>query len=352
MTKSLFIDPKEVRKAQFLKIKDIPLNQYKPNLNKELEKLGQQRLINIYYHMLIIREFESMLNLIKTQGSYQGIKYNHQGPTHLSIGQEAAVVGQCVYLVPEDIIFGSHRSHGEVLAKCFSAVDKLEENKLYEIMKDYMEGDSLKVVEKEHQGDIKDLAEDFVLYGALAEIFGRANGFNRGLGGSMHLFFLPFGSMPNNAIVGGSADISVGAALFKRINRKPGIVINNIGDGAMGCGPVWEALMLASMDQYHTLWDKEIGGAPPILFNFFNNFYGMGGQTLGETMGYQILARVGAGINTENLHAERIDGYNPLAVADAIERKKKILLEGTGSRPSGHHNLSYLWTFPLRPFFL
>jgi 2-oxoisovalerate dehydrogenase E1 component len=330
MTKSLFIDPKEVRKAQFLKIKDIPLNQYKPAIKKELEKLGQQRLINIYYHMLIIREFESMLDLIKTQGSYQGIKYNHQGPTHLSIGQEAAVVGQCVYLVPEDIIFGSHRSHGEVLAKCFSAVDKLEENKLYEVMKNYMEGDCLKVVEKEHQGDIKDLAEDFVLYGVLTEIFGRANGFNRGLGGSMHLFFSPFGSMPNNAIVGGSADISVGAALFKRINRKPGIVINNIGDGAMGCGPVWEALMLASMDQYHTLWDKEIGGAPPILFNFFNNFYGMGGQTLGETMGYQILARVGAGINAENLHAERIDGYNPLAVADAIERKKKILLEGKG----------------------
>ena len=330
MTKSLFIDPKEVRKAQFLKIKDIPLNQYKPAIKKELEKLGKPRLINIYYHMLIIREFESMLNSIKTQGSYQGIKYNHQGPTHLSIGQEAAVVGQCVHLAPEDIIFGSHRSHGEVLAKCFSAVDKLEENKLYEIMKNYMEGDGLQVVEKEHQGDIKDLAEDFVLYGALAEIFGRANGFNRGLGGSMHLFFLPFGSMPNNAIVGGSADISVGAALFKRINRKPGIVINNIGDGAMGCGPVWEALMLASMDQYRTLWDKKIGGAPPILFNFFNNFYGMGGQTLGETMGYQILARVGAGINAENLHAERIDGYNPLAVADAIERKKKILLEGQG----------------------
>ena len=62
MTKSLFIDPKEVRKAQFLKIKDIPLNQYKPAIKKELEKLGQQRLINIYYHMLIIREFESMLN--------------------------------------------------------------------------------------------------------------------------------------------------------------------------------------------------------------------------------------------------------------------------------------------------
>ncbi|MDR1899773.1 MAG: dehydrogenase, partial [Treponema sp.] len=70
--------------------------------------------------------------------------------------------------------------------------------------------------------------------------------------------------------------------------------------------------------------------APPILFNFFNNFYGMGGQTSGETMGYGFMARVGAGVNPENMHAERVDGYNPLAVAEAVARKKKILLEGKG----------------------
>ncbi|MDR2433168.1 MAG: dehydrogenase, partial [Treponema sp.] len=54
------------------------------------------------------------------------------------------------------------------------------------------------------------------------------------------------------------------------------------------------------------------------------------GQTSGETMGYQVLARVGAGVNTDNLHAERVDGYNPLAVADAIARKKALLHEGKG----------------------
>ena len=91
----------------------------------------------------------------------------------------------------------------------------------------------------------------------------------------MHAFFAPFGSMPNNAIVGGSADIATGAALFKRINHKPGIVIANIGDASSACGPVWEAICLASMDQYRKLWPKEVGGAPPILFSFINNFYGM-----------------------------------------------------------------------------
>ena len=71
-------------------------------------------------------------------------------------------------------------------------------------------------------------------------------------------------------------------------------------------------------------------GAPPILFNFVDNFYGMGGQPRGETMGFDILARVGLGVNPEAMHAERIDGYNPLAVADAIERKRKILEAGRG----------------------
>ena len=56
----------------------------------------------------------------------------------------------------------------------------------------------------------------------------------------------------------------------------------------------------------------------------------MGGQTLGETMGFGVLARASLGLNPQALHAERVDGYNPLAVADAIERKKRILLAGLG----------------------
>jgi len=330
MPKSIVVDPNEVRKSNVIKIDDIPVNQYSSNFKSELEKYGKDGLTAMYYHMLLIREFETMLNMIKTQGSYEGLEYNHKGPAHLSIGQESASVGQCFNLGIEDFIFGSHRSHGEILAKCLSAVNRLNDDGLMEVMKTYMDGNCLKVVEKDKTESVKELAVNYVLYGTLSEIFARENGFNKGLGGSMHAFFAPFGSMPNNAIVGGSGDICVGSALFKRINRKPGIVIGNIGDASMGCGPVWEGMMVAAMDQYRTLWDKEIGGAPPIMFNFFNNFYGMGGQTCGETMGYQVLARVGAGVNPENMHAERVDGYNPLAVADAVERKKKILLEGRG----------------------
>ncbi|MDR2305036.1 MAG: dehydrogenase [Treponema sp.] len=331
MPKAIVVDPAEVRKSGFIRIKDIPVNQYKNNFESELKIYGKEGLVRILYDMIVIREFENMMNSFKIQGSWNGIEYNHKGPAHLSMGQEASAVGQCVNLGTEDFIFGSHRSHGELLAKCLSAVEKLDEQNLEKIMKEFLGGDTLRMAEKVPYKNVKDLAENFVLYGALGEIFARKAGFNRGLGGSMHAYFLPFGSMPNNAIVGGSADIATGAALYKRINRKPGIVVSNVGDAALGCGPVWEAICLGSMDQYKTLW-PESGphGAPPILYNFFNNFYGMGGQTTGETMGYQMLARVGAGVNPDNMHAERVDGYNPLAVADAIARKKEILLGGKG----------------------
>src|SRR6056297_438750 len=330
MPKSMLIRPEEVRKPSVLKINDVSLNQYKPDFKREQKKYGEEKLKQMYRHMLYIREFETALNSIKTKNVYAGVEYNHRGPAHLSMGQESAAVGQAINLNIDDFIFGSHRSHGEILAKCFSAVEQLGEDELYSVMKNFLDGETLAVVEADYKGSVKELAMRFVLYGTLSEIFAKRTGFNRGLGGSMHTFFTPFGSMPNNAIVGGSADISVGSALFKRINRKPGIVLANIGDASMGCGPVWEAMMLSAMDQYRSLWPDDVGGAPPVIFNFINNFYGMGGQTYGETMGFKVLARAGAGVNKDMMHAERVDGYNPLAVADAIARKKKILAEGRG----------------------
>lgn len=330
MPKSQNIDPKVVRKPQFIEFGKIPVNQYHKTIEQEKKNYSDEDFIRIYRHMVIIREFETMLNLIKTTNEYNGIHYNHPGPAHLSIGQEAAAVGMAYTLSVDDFIFGSHRSHGEILAKGLSAINIIDEDKLYAIMINYFGGKTLKVVEKGFTGDIKDLAVHFLLYGSLAEIFARENGFNKGLGGSMHAFFTPFGIYPNNAIVGGSGDISVGAALYKKINRKPGIVVCNIGDASMACGPVWEGISFATMDQYKTLWSGDFNGGLPLIFNFMNNLYGMGGQTVGETMGYGILARVGAGVNPEMMHAERVDGYNPLAVIDAFRRKKKILNEKKG----------------------
>ena len=118
----------------------------------------------------------------------------------------------------------------------------------------------------------------------------------------MHAFFIPFGIFPNNAIVGGAAPIALGAALYKRANHKKGIVIANSGDGALGRGPVLESLNFSSMDQITKLWGmdgKYSNEGMPILFNVFNNFYGMGGQTMGETMGFTSPARLAAGFNPD-----------------------------------------------------
>jgi len=330
MPKCQIVNPEHARKSGYIEFKPIPVNQYSKSVKDELARYSQDDLIRIQRDMVIIRTFENMLNEIKLRGSFMGIEYMHNGPAHLSMGQEAAAVGQAFHLGIDDHIYGSHRSHGEILAKSLSAIEKLDDKALMRIMENYFDGQCLRIVEKDAAGSVKDLAIDFLIYGTLAEIFGREAGLNKGMGGSMHAFFPPFGVYPNNAIVGGSGDISVGAALFKKVNKKPGIVIGNIGDASSSCGPVWEGLCFATMDQFKKLWNESHRGGLPLIINFYNNFYGMGGQPEGETMGFGMLARLGAGINPEQMHAERIDGYNPLAVADAIVRKRRILENGDG----------------------
>jgi len=330
MPKSLFVDPAETRAKGKIKFKDIPVNVYNKTIADERKRFSDDDLVRIYRDITVLREFESMLNQIKTQGLYNGIETTYPGPAHLSIGQEAAAVGQAYLLDQNDFSFGSHRSHSEILAKALSCIHKLSEQELMTIMEGFLGGSALRATEKLGPvSDVKELAIRFILYGTLSEIFARDTGFHKGLGGSMHAFFLPFGIYPNNAIVGGSAAIATGAALFKKVNDKQGIVVCNSGDGSMARGPVWEAMNFAAMDQFNTLWESHKGGMP-ILYNVFNNSYGMGDQTRGETMGYDMLARIGSGISPTQFHAERIDGFNPLAVIDAMERKLKILRAGEG----------------------
>ncbi len=344
MPKVQFIDPNVARQAGEITFKPIPVNQYNKTIAEEKSNFSDADLIRIYHDMVVIREFENMLNLIKTTSEYNGVHYNNPGPAHLSSGQEAAAVGMAYTLTVEDFIFGSHRSHGEILAKGLSAIQKLDDAALMNVMENFFDGTILKIVKKGFNGTVKELGRRFLIYGTLAEIFARETGFNRGLGGSMHAFFTPFGVYPNNAIVGGSGDIAVGAALYKKVNRKPGMVVANLGDASMACGPVWEGITFAAMDQFTKLWKDDMKGGLPVIFNVMNNQYGMGGQTCGETMGYGSPARIGAGVNADQMHAEKVDGFNPLAVIDAYRRKRKdieekkgpVLLEVSTYRFCGH----------------
>lgn len=76
--------------------------------------------------MLMLREFECMLHAFKLTGTYCGIEYVYKGPAHLSVGQEAAAVGSAMALAPKDQIFGSHRSHCEILAKGLVAIAEMD----------------------------------------------------------------------------------------------------------------------------------------------------------------------------------------------------------------------------------
>ncbi|MBE6903321.1 MAG: dehydrogenase [Ruminococcaceae bacterium] len=332
MPKSQHVSYDKMFESRKITFAEIPVCQYKKTIKEEMKEgnYTKEDLLGIYADMLAIREFEEMLQTIKKEANYNGKNFTYPGPSHLAIGEEATAVGQAYCLDENDFIFGTHRSHHEVIAKGLSAIKKLSDKKLTEIMKGVQGGRIYDLIKsKSTAKTTKALAKDFFLYGLMAELFAKDNGFSRGLGGSMHAFFLPFGIFPNNAIVGGSAPVGTGVALFKKVNKKKGIVVANAGDGAAARGPVYESMNFANMDQLRQLWDKDHNGGLPIIFNFNNNSYGMGGQTRGETMAYGDLARLGA-MAENGMNAERVDGWNPLALIDCYKRKKALLAKGKG----------------------
>ncbi|HCM07739.1 MAG TPA: dehydrogenase [Alphaproteobacteria bacterium] len=330
MPKQLQIDPGQTYTADTIRFADIPVHAYQPDLAAERERWGEDRLRCALRDMLMLREFESMLHAFKSTGTYRGIEYAYNGPAHLSVGQEAAAVGSAMALAPKDQIFGSHRSHGEILAKGLVAIAEMDADRIDAITAAHDDGRLASFVAA-HIGDAGGNAgEGFLLAGVLAEIFMRDVGFNRGMGGSMHAFFTPFGAYPNNAIVGGSAGIAVGAALRAQLTGSDAVVLANLGDGSTGCGLIWESMNFAGMGQFRSLWTPPFDQHPPVLFCFTNNFYAMGGQTRGETMAWDRLSRIGAGVGPDQLHAETVDGSNPLAVADAVTRKAALLRAGDG----------------------
>ena len=345
MPKSLHVDPDSLRRAGRLEMPEIAVHTPPRPFEAERAARGDAALIGALRHMVTIRAFETMLADFKAHGRHGGVEHAYKGPAHLSVGQEGAAVGAALALAPGDHIFGSHRSHGEFLAKALAAADRLPEGELTAMMAAPGAADiAERAAAHLPASDTREQAGNFLLFGFLSEIFMRRTGFNGGMGGSMHAFFTPVGAYPNNAIVGASAGIAAGAALRRHLAGEGGITVAMAGDGATGCGPVWEAMNFAAMGQFSRLWQDRPADGLPVVFLFNNNFYAMGGQTMGETMGWDRLARVGAGIAPSGLHAETVDGTDVLAVAAATERQRDHLLAGRGPglldvesyRQSGH----------------
>lgn len=333
MPKTNNFDPQKVLTNHYPTPREIPCYTYKKTLADELSanNLNHEDAKEIFWQMKFARKFDEMLLANNASGNFNGLSFEYKGPLHVSIGQEAVAVGQAWLLNKDDFVFGSHRNHAEVIAKGLTAIRRLSDEDLLTMMETHDDGKVYRLIKSVHQfNSVQESAKFFFLYGVLAEIYTKSTGLNKGMGGSMHMFFTPLGIYPNNAVVGAAPSIASGAALYKLINQKPGIVIANLGDGALSCGPVWEAANLMAMDQYKELWSAPYNKRPPFIINLINNLYAMGARPEGETLGNKGPARFGMAINPEQMHAQRVNGQDVLAVIEAQRETNNLALQGEG----------------------
>jgi TPP-dependent pyruvate/acetoin dehydrogenase alpha subunit len=204
-----------------------------------------------------------------------------RGPLHLSTGQEAVAAGVCANLRQEDFITSTHRGHGHTLAK----------------------GASMERM--------------------MCELFGRATGFNRGKGGSMHIADFSVGMLGANGVVAAGMPIAVGAAHAIKIRGEKRIVACFFGDGAINRGPFLEALNWAAI---HAL---------PVLFVCEDNRWSATTATDTMTAGEGALARARA----IGVPGEQVDGNDVFAVDSQSSMLMKEIRDGQG--PQFLHAITY-----------
>jgi len=313
--------PKEI------KLKSIPAYQYSKDVKKELKSgaVTKESLLEIYESMKVVREFEEMILKLRT-GAYESVKnFEYRGPTHLSIGQEATCGGACSVLAIHDLITSTHRGHGDSIAKGYHAIRKMSEDELKARCPEFssLKGEAL----------LEAVMEDHV-YRTICELFGKEDGYGKGRGGGMHIADFRVGHLGANAIVGGGVPIATGAAMTTRIDvdetKKGRVVCCFAGDGAYANGVVLESLNWAAQKQFTNKKLSSIDFGLPIIFCVVNNHFGMTGRIDEEVAGVDSLARRAAGFSDCNMHAEVVNGMDPMAVRDAIVRAKKLCLDGKG----------------------
>jgi pyruvate dehydrogenase E1 component alpha subunit len=214
---------------------------------------------------------------VASQGGVQvlGAQLNDQakvrGPLHLSIGQEAVAAGVCAHLNRDDLLTSTHRGHGHTLAK---------------------------------GADMRRM---------MAELFGRADGFNGGKGGSMHIADFSVGMLGANGVVAAGLPIACGAAHALKLQRKTQVVACFFGDGATNRGPFLEALNWAAVYQL------------PVLFVCEDNRYSATTPTRSMTAGPGALARA----ESLGVPGMQVDGNDVAQVFEAAGALLKDVRSGT-----------------------
>jgi pyruvate dehydrogenase E1 component alpha subunit len=241
--------------------------------------IANNTILDIYTRMLRIRRFEEQVGRLFSQGQLPGF-------VHLYVGEEAVGVGVCAALRDDDYITSTHRGHGHVIAK---------------------------------GGDFDRM---------MAELFGKATGYCKGKGGSMHIADFTIGMLGACGIVGGGIPVAVGAALSASYRGTDQVAAAFFGDGAANEGSFHESLNLASTLQL------------PVLFVCENNQYGEFTPSH-KAMNIRDIADRAAGYGIPGV---KVDGTDALAVymaaLEAVERARRghgpTLIEAKTHRRGGH----------------
>ena len=228
--------------------------------------LKNKLLLDFYKSMYRIRSVEEEISKRYSEGKMRC-------PTHLSIGQEAIAVGVCANLTTQDQVLSTHRAHAHYLAKggCLNSM--------------------------------------------MAEIYGKASGCSKGMGGSMHLIDTSVGFMGSTAIVGNTIPVAVGIALEKKLTRKKSIACVFFGDGATEEGAFYESVNFAII---HSL---------PILFICENNLYSVySGLEVRQPVDRKIYKMVRA----MGISAQHGNGNDVEEVARKVKHAKTMILKSGG----------------------
>jgi pyruvate dehydrogenase E1 component alpha subunit len=229
--------------------------------------------------MTLIRRFEERAGEMYARAKVGGF-------LHLSIGEEATIVGSARALRDEDYLISTYRSHGHALVR-----GTPPEN-------------------------------------VMAELFGRVDGCSRGRGGSMHMFDASRRFMGGYGIVGGNLPIAAGIALSSDYRGTDEVTLCTFGDGACNQGTFGETLNLAA------LWRL------PVVFMVTNNQFGMG-TALGRHSAVTDLQRKGEGLGVPGMRCDGMDVLDTHAViCEAVARvraeRRPLLVEAITYRFRGH----------------
>lgn len=234
----------------------------------------QQR--DLLRRMVTIRAFEEQAEQLYMLGKVHGTM-------HLSIGMEASAVGAVAALQPDDYILSTHRGHGHCIAK---------------------------------GADLNRM---------MAEFTGKATGYCRGRGGSMHIADVAGGNLGANGVVAGGIPIAVGVGLSQKMQRTGRVCLCFFGDGAANTGPFHEALNMAA------IW------ALPVVFVCENNQYAMS-YSSAKAFAIERIADRAAGYG---MPGETVDGNDVLAVHRAA--KQAVARARRGEGPTLIENVTYRW---------